>query len=100
MVTDSVETEIAWFEIGEAKLVTHPGETSPKYALDSKELMNTSGPKFVLGLGMDGLGYIVTPDFFDSANEVPHSEYLTGMSIDKHAGPMIMQIVEELSKAP
>lgn len=99
VVTDSVETEIAWFEIGDAKFVTHPGETSPKYALDSKELMNTSGPKFVLGLGMDGLGYIVTPDFFDSANEVPHSEYLTGMSIDKQAGPMIMQIVEELSKA-
>ena len=99
VVTDSVETEIAWFEIGDAKFVTHPGETSPKYALDSKELMNTSGPKFVLGLGMDGLGYIVTPDFFDSANEVPHSEYLTGMSIDKQAGPMIMQVVEELSEA-
>ena len=98
-VTDSVETEIAWFEIGSAQFVTHPGETSPSYSLDSKELMNASGPRFVLGLGMDGLGYIVTPDFFDPENQVPHSEYLTGMSIDQNAGPMIMGVIEELAGA-
>lgn len=96
-VTDSVQTEIAWFEIGSAQFVTHPGETSPIYSLESKDLMNTSGPKFILGLGMDGLGYILTPDFFDSANHIPHSEYLTGMSIDKNAGAMIMEVIEELT---
>lgn len=100
VVTDSVKTEIAWFEIGNAKFVTHPGETSPIYGLNSKDFMKTSGPKFVLGLGMDGLGYIVTPDFFDFTNEVPHSEYLTGMSIDREAGPLMMKVIKELSEAP
>ena len=98
-VTDSVETEIAWFEIGKAKFVTHPGETSPFYSIESKKLMQSEGPKFVLGLGMDGLGYIVTPDFFDPAKEVPHAGYMTGMSIDQNAGPMIMEVIEELAEA-
>ena len=61
--------------------------------------MDPAGPKFVLGLGMDGLGYIVTPDFFDPANEIPHSEYLTGMSVDKNAGEIIMQVIESLTNS-
>lgn len=64
-ISDSVLTEIDWFEIGNAQFVTHPGETSPAYSLDSKKLMKKSGPKFVLGLGNDGLGYIIKPEFFD-----------------------------------
>ncbi|MCA6075057.1 neutral/alkaline non-lysosomal ceramidase N-terminal domain-containing protein [Fulvivirga sedimenti] len=96
-ITDSVETEIAWFRVGDAEFITHPGETSPVYSLESKKLMNTTGPKFVLGLGMDGLGYIVTPDFFDAENEIPHSEYLTGMSVDKNAGEIILQVIESLT---
>lgn len=96
-ITNSVQTEIAWFGIGNARFVTHPGETSPSYSIDSKKLMKTSGPKFIIGLGMDGLGYIVTPDFFDFSNNIPHSEYLTGMSIDKNAGSVMMSVIEELS---
>lgn len=96
-ITDSVQTEIAWFGLGSAQFVTHPGETSPSYSIDSKKLMRTSGPKFVLGLGMDGLGYIVKPDFFDSSKKLPHAEYLTGMSVDKNAGIVIMNVIEELS---
>ena len=96
-ITDSVQTEIALFSIGSAMFVTHPGETSPYYSLASKTLMNTDGPKFVLGLGMDALGYIVTPDFFDSTRNIPHSEYLTGMSVDGNAGNVVMEVIRELS---
>jgi hypothetical protein len=96
-ITDSVQTEIAWFGLGSAQFVTHPGEASPSYSIDSKKLMRTSGPKFVLGLGMDGLGYIVKPDFFDPSKKLPHSEYLTGMSVDKNAGNVMMKVIDELS---
>ena len=96
-ITDSVQTEVAWFSLGSAQFVTHPGETSPSYSIDSKKLMRTSGPKFVLGLGMDGLGYIVKPDFFDPSKKLPHAEYLTGMSVDKNAGIVMMNVIDELS---
>jgi hypothetical protein len=96
-ITDSVLTEIDWFEIGNAQFVTHPGETSPEYSLDSKKLMLKSGPKFVLGLGNDGLGYIVKPEFFDSTFNLPHSGYLTGMSVDRNAGPLMMKIIGQLA---
>jgi hypothetical protein len=96
-ITDSVQTEIAWFGLGSAQFVTHPGETSPSYSFDSKKLMKTNGPKFVLGLGMDGLGYIIKPDFFDPSKKIPHADYLTGMSIDKNAGIVMMNVIENLS---
>jgi len=96
-ITDSVQTEIAWFALGSAQFVTHPGETSPSYSFDSKKLMKTNGPKFVLGLGMDGLGYIIKPDFFDPSKKIPNADYLTGMSIDKNAGNVVMKVIDELS---
>ena len=97
-MTDSVITEVAWFSIGAAQFVTHPGETVPAFSIQSKKLMNTQGPKFVIGLGMDALGYILKPTFFDSTTTIHHTEYLTGMSIDKEAGPILMKAIESLAK--
>lgn len=88
-IQDSVETEIAWFAIGEAQFATHPGETAPYYGLETKKLMG-SGPKFILGLGNDALGYILKPSFFDDKN-IPYSEYLTSMSVGKPTGPLLMK---------
>jgi hypothetical protein len=85
----TVSSEIAYFNIGDASFATHPGETSPALGLATKELMNNKGPKFVLGLSQDALGYIVKPSFFDLSKNIPHSEYLTGMSI----GPATMGII-------
>jgi len=85
----TVSSEIAFFSIGDAHFATHPGETSPALGLATKKLMNNKGPKFVLGLSQDALGYIVKPSFFDSSNNIPHSKYLTGMSI----GPETMGII-------
>jgi hypothetical protein len=96
-VSDSVETECAWFGIGRASFATHPGETSPAYSLATRQLMPGDGPGFVIGLGMDGLGYILTPGFFDASAGIPHSEYLTGMSIGPEAGPALMEALSLLS---
>ena len=96
-ITDSVTTEIAWFSIGNAQFVTHPGETTPTHSHQSKKLMTKQGPKFVLGLGMDALGYILTPDFYVENPEVKHTGYLTGMSVDPNAGIVLMERIKELS---
>ena len=85
----TVRSEIAYFNIGDASFATHPGETCPALGLATKKLMSNKGPKFVLGLSQDALGYIIKPSFFDSSNKIPHSEYLTGMSI----GPATMGII-------
>jgi hypothetical protein len=85
----TVSSEIAYFTIGDACFATHPGETSPALSLATKSLMDNKGPKFILGLSQDALGYIVKPSFFDMSNKIPHSEYLTGMSI----GPATMDII-------
>ncbi|MFN5479322.1 MAG: hypothetical protein ACK43J_08415 [Chitinophagaceae bacterium] len=91
---ETVHSEIAFFQIGDAQFATHPGETVPMMSLQTKELMNTKGPKFVIGLGQDALGYILKPTFFDPSKKIPHSDYLTGMSI----GPQTMDIIMETLK--
>jgi hypothetical protein len=94
--TETVETEISYFRIGEAQFVTHPGETAPFYSLESKKMMK-NGPKFILGLGNDALGYILKPAYFENTG-LPHAEYLTRMSVGKQTGPMILETVKELVK--
>lgn len=85
----TVESEIACFTIGDAQFATHPGETVPAMGLETKSWMKGQGPKFVMGLSQDALGYILKPSFFEKENKIPHSEYLTGMSI----GPDTMKII-------
>lgn len=92
--TETVETEISYFRIGEAQFVTHPGETAPFYSLESKKMMK-NGPKFILGLGNDALGYILKPAYFENPSLL-HAEYLTRMSVGKQTGPMILETVKEL----
>jgi len=97
-IGDGVETEIAFFSLGDACFVTHPGETSPTYSKASKAKMNNKGPKFVIGLGMDALGYILTPEFYEPGTNMKHAGYLTGMSVDKYAGEMILQKIDLLTR--
>jgi hypothetical protein len=95
-LTDSVETEIAAFCIGDAVFATHPGETVPAMGLQTKEMMKTKGPRFVMGLSMDAMGYIVKPYFFDKERKIPHAEYLCGMSAGRETGPIVMKVLSEL----
>ncbi len=96
-IQDSVSTELSWFSLGEVHFVTHPGETAPFYALETKKLIG-SQPTFILGLGNDALGYIVKPSFFENKS-LPHAEYLTSMSVGKPTGPLMMQYLKALIPA-
>lgn len=92
-ITQVVKSEIAWFRIGAAEFITHPGETPPTYALQSKEWMG-SQPTFVIGLGLDAIGYILTPEFFHN-EEIPNAPYLTGMSLGESTGPIVLEKIRE-----
>jgi len=92
-MTDSVATEVAVFRIGNAYFATHPGETVPAMSLATKKMMQTDGPKFVMGLGMDAMGYILKPEFFDPEKKIPHAGYLCSMSAGKETAPMIMAVL-------
>lgn len=96
-ITDSVSTEIAWFSIGNAQFVTHPGETTPTHSLQSKKLMKMKDPKFVIGFGMDGLGYMLTPEFYAPDTKMKHVGYLSGMSIDPNAGSVLMSKIGRMA---
>jgi hypothetical protein len=89
MKGDTVETEVTWFALGEAQFATHPGETAPVFAEETRKLMK-SGPRFILGLGNDHLGYIVPPGYFDDPSTARFVDYLVGMSPGREAGPAIM----------
>lgn len=94
--SDSVTTEIACFSIGDALFATHPGETSPALSLSTKSLMKNKGPKFILGLGMDALGYILKPVYFVPKNSIPHSAYLTSMSVGPDTYPEVESVLSRL----
>ena len=61
-------------------------------------MMTIQGPKFVIGLGMDALGYILTPEFYEENPKVKHTEYLTRMSIDPKAGELLITEIKSLAK--
>ncbi|MCP4642648.1 MAG: alkaline ceramidase [bacterium] len=94
-MTDTIETEVAWFSVGDAQFATHPGETAPAFTWQTEELMDT-GPKFVLGLGLDELGYILKPEYFDQTDEIKFAEYLTAMSPGRESGPAMMAALGEI----
>jgi len=91
---ETIETEVAWFSIGPAQFATHPGETSPVHGWKTKGLMD-SGPRFILGLGLDELGYVLKPAYFESG-AMPHAEYLTSMSPGPEAAPAIMAALKSI----
>jgi hypothetical protein len=95
---EGVNTEIAVFSIGNAWFATHPGETVPAMSLATKAMMPKGVPVFVLGLGMDALGYIVKPYFFDPQRKIPHAEYLCSMSTGKGASTVVMNVISDLIK--
>lgn len=95
-IADGTLTEIAWCSIGNAAFVTQPGETSPLYSLRTKQLMKNNGPKFILGLGMDELGYILKPEFFEEGTTLHAAKYLKSMSPGEQASGVMMRKIEEL----
>ena len=82
-----------------AAFVTHPGETSPAYALASRALLDTEHT-FVLGLAQDAMGYILKPEYFADDAAYPHAEYLTSVSAGEATGPQLMAALERLLRQP
>jgi hypothetical protein len=93
--TDSVETEVAWFAVGDAQFATHIGETAPDFTFETRKLMD-SEPKFVLGLGLDHLGYILPTRFFDQAKDIPFAQYQTSMSPGREAGAAMLEALAKI----
>ena len=54
------------------------------------------GLKFVIGLGLDAIGYFLKPEYFDPNTDLPHAEYLTIMSPEKEAGSIVLKKMEKL----
>jgi len=96
LVAGQVPTQVAWGAIGPVQFATHPGETSPAYSLATRELMGSPRYSMVLGLGLDALGYILKPDFFDNPDAYPHADYLTTVSVGPAAAPSVMQALASI----
>ncbi len=92
---EGAATEVAWFAVGDAQFATHLGETAPEYTLQTRELMD-SEPKFVLGLGLDHLGYICPERYYDKTDEIPHATYLVRMSPGREAGAAMMAALKKV----
>ena len=61
---------------------------------ETKKLMG-AGPKFVLGLGNDALGYILKPEFYEDSTRL-HAPYLTATSVGKQTAPLLMKHIEQM----
>lgn len=91
---ETVSSEVAWFQIGNVQFATHPGETSPHYALETRKLMG-DGPHFILGLTLDALGYILKPEYFTDP-DIKYADYLTSMSVGPETGPKLMEALADV----
>lgn len=98
-IGDTVETELTWFALGNVQFATHPGETSPQHGLDTKAMMGNDGPRGVLGLTQDAVGYILKPSYFEAGTTVPHAEYLTSMSLGPDTAPKMLEVLREIIPA-
>lgn len=85
LYSGKVRTEVSALTIGDAQMVTIPGEASPTIGLRLKSKMKRPY-KFVLGLGNDEVGYILPADDFNK--EIYKYE------ISRSVGPKTAPIIE------
>jgi putative sterol carrier protein len=78
-------TKVAAVALGPAQIVTIPGEALPNLGFHLKRVM-TGSPKFLFGLTMDELGYIMSGD--DWGMEIYKYESNTGAGPE--TGPLLM----------
>jgi hypothetical protein len=94
MTEGQITSRVAYLRIGSFSLVTHPGESSPEHALQSRAWL-PSGGQMVVGLGQDMLGYILSEPF-NAPQPPPHTEYLRSMSLGPETGSRMMAAIEQL----
>lgn len=90
-----VTSEAAWARIGNFNCATHPGETPPAFSHETRALWG-GGPGMVIGLGLDGLGYILDPAWFGN-DTIPHTEYLASMSVGPETGPVLLEALRTVA---
>ncbi|MBY0586581.1 hypothetical protein K2X85_05360 [bacterium] len=79
-----VVTEMSLLRLGEAEIITLPGEVLPEVSFEILEKM-TGFPRILVGLANDQLGYIIPPyDFRDG-------EYEESMSVGPATAPVIQE---------
>ncbi len=94
---DMVTTRMSLLNIGEAKIITIPGEALPNIGFYIKRKMNTKYP-FLFGLTNDAFGYIITKEDF---NGFKRYEYICETSLgEKTADILIDTALDLIDKSP
>ncbi|MFU8817188.1 MAG: hypothetical protein ACNA7W_17715 [Pseudomonadales bacterium] len=93
-----IRTEVAYLALGGVSLATHPGETSPAHSLATRQMLGGEHT-MVLGLTQDALGYILKPEYFAAATDIPSADYLTATSIGPEAAPRMLQALRAVIPA-
>ena len=92
-----VTTRLNFLQIGNAKVLTIPGEALPNIGFYIKRKLNTD-QAFLFGLTNDAFGYILTKVDFNSFNRY---EYVSRTSLGEMTGEIYIQEVltwfEEMS---
>ncbi|HPQ70512.1 MAG TPA: neutral/alkaline non-lysosomal ceramidase N-terminal domain-containing protein [bacterium] len=92
LVGDSFSTPIATFAVGGLGFATLPGEYATAYGFALRELMGGSA-QVIVGLGMDWLGYTITPAQYD---DVLSYYYQIILSPSELAGENMMEAYRAL----
>jgi hypothetical protein len=87
----STSTRLNYLEIGNAKVLTIPGEALPNIGFYVKRKMNTENP-FLFGLTNDAFGYMLTKVDFSSFKRY---DYVTRTSLGEMTGEVY---IDEVSK--
>ncbi len=92
--SETVSTRMNLLDIGNAQVITIPGEALPNIGFYLKRKMNTVNP-FIFGLTNDAYGYILTKEDFDSFERY---NYITRTSLGERTEEIIVKEAMELIK--
>jgi hypothetical protein len=85
LVRGRIAAEMFYLRLGEAELVTIPGELLPELSFEILERMR-GYPRLIVGLVNDELGYLIPGYDFNAG------EYEEGMSVGPAGGPMVRDL--------
>jgi len=94
---NNIKTTVNFLTIGNAKVLTIPGEALPNIGFYLKRKMNTDNP-FLFGLTNDAFGYILSKEDFNSFERY---EYISRTSLGEHTGEaFIDQALKMIASQP
>ena len=88
-----ITTELYHVEVGDAEIITIPGEALPEIGLELKAKM-TGSIKFLIGLTNDEIGYIIPEE------EWSPGRYEESMSLGPRTGTLMMRKILEMLQDP